>query len=846
MLVFAATIFLSAFLLFQIQPLIAKVILPWFGGAPNVWSTCMLFFQVVLLGGYLYAHVVNRWIRPAWQWVVHGGLLLASLVTLQIIPGNDWKPTHHDYIALQILVILGISVGLPYFVLSATSPLIQAAFARRFVGRSPYRLFALSNFGSLLALISFPFLFEPFFASGDHARGWSAGYVLFAGLCFWALVLSRRQQSLTDPVAAAPLQASSAEPEPSISSTAGATSKRTAIPEIGWWLGLSLVPSVMLLATTNHLTHSVAVLPFLWIAPLALYLISFIICFEKPDWYRRDIWGTVMIVAMTLTVLGPDIDRGAMVLRVACYLLGLFAGCMVCHGELAAMRPESKRLTLYYLLISVGGALGGGFVVLAAPYLFVKYHELHLSFIAASGLFAWRLLASGEWTAIFRLALVGSWFLMLVCLIVTQSEPEFMKRGDLERWTLVAAMWFAALTSLIHRRAEFPWAAGEEKRVGTQTIKRLAIALVFGLLVILTVGLIGFPALTIDFGMIGAIFWIVMLAVAALLVNGQMATLLNRSHVIGGAFVVVWMVLGINHWGQQMLHTDPLVIHQSRDFFGLMSITEEKSDFEGNLRSMFNGKVLHGFQYIKPENRMRHTTYFGPFTGVGLALDHHPRRESESFKIGVIGLGTGSLAVYARPGDELVFYEIKPDCIEAAHKYFYYLSDNPAGENRTHVRDPGDARVILERELLEGRSEQFDILVIDAFSGDSPPRHLLTRESFEVYRRHTKPDGIIAFNITNGYFAFHRVVLDLAQHAGWQAEWFVYNPRSSGTDRFLYPSIWALVTNNQEFLELPIVQERKRSWDDVTPVMWRDDFGGLWQILIIQWPSWLPAGWFGK
>ncbi len=845
MLVFAATIFLSAFLLFQIQPLIAKVILPWFGGAPNVWTTCMLFFQVVLLGGYLYAHALNRLVHARWQWLVHGILLICSLVTLNIIPSGDWKPTPENSNVIRILVILAVTIGLPYFVLSTTGPLIQAAFARRFVGRSPYRLFALSNLGSLLALVTFPFLFEPFFPTGQHAWGWTTFYIVFAGLCFWALVMSRQPVGSTTPSRTVGAEDPKVEPADSVPRSVDAS--RSTIWEFGAWVVLSLVPSVLLLATTNHLSHSVAVLPFLWIAPLALYLVSFIICFEKPAWYRRDVWGVALVIGMTLTILGPHIDRAAMALRVMCYLFALFAAAMVCHGELAALRPESRRLTLYYLMISVGGALGGMFVVLVAPQVFVKFHELQLGFIATSGLFAWRLLANRDYLAAFRVALIGSWILLFVSLLVAQLAPEFMKRAPLERGTLVFAMWFATFTSLMHRRAEFAIGRGRDTVFGSMALNSTMGVLIFGLLVVLTSGLMWWPELAIDFGLIGVLLWVALLAVAALVCNGQFPPLAKYTSVIASSFVIVAATIGTNFWGYQMVHRDPKVIYQSRDFFGLLSINEEKSDFEGDLRSMYNGQVLHGFQYIKiPENRMRRTTYFGSLSGVGIALDHHPRRETDAFKIGVIGLGTGSVAVYARPGDSLVFYEIKPDCILAAKKYFYYLSDNPAGEEHTRVQPPEDARIVLERELQSGRSEQFDILIVDAFSGDSPPRHLLTRESFEVYQRHTKADGIIAFNITNGHFAFNRVILDLAQHAGWKAEWFIYQPTQSGSDRFLYTSIWALVTQNEEFLNLPVVRERKQSWQGVTPVKWTDDFGGLWQILIFQRPAWLPEAWFGK
>jgi spermidine synthase len=374
MLVYAATIFLSAFLLFQVQPMIAKFILPWFGGSAAVWSAALLFFQLALLAGYLYAHLLVRYLNARVQFALHATLLLLSLATLPVIPAAHWKPSGGDDPTLRILLLLAATVGLPYMLLSATSPLLQAWFVRTHSGAIPYRLFALSNFGSMLALLSYPALVEPKLALSRQAVMWSCGFAAFALVCGIAGWRSKDGVDL--------LQIDQTDKPPPSPAT------------IALWIGLAACASTLLLATTSHLTQNVAPIPLLWIAPLSLYLLSFILCFESDRIYNRFVFLPLLAVSLGLYIYGDRLyETNADVVKklVPALCAALFVCCMVCHGELARRRPHPRYLTQFYLMVSVGGALGGLFVALAAPHFFRTYLELPIALAACAALTAWAL-----------------------------------------------------------------------------------------------------------------------------------------------------------------------------------------------------------------------------------------------------------------------------------------------------------------------------------------------------------------------------------------------------------------------------------------------------------------------
>src|SRR6267142_1069967 len=347
--IYAATIFLSSFLLFLVQPLIARLILPWFGGSAAVWTTCMLFFQVLLLAGYAYAHALGK-LAARRQPIVHTVLLLAALATLPIMPAESWKPSGEQEPITRILLLLGATVGLPYFLLASTSPLIQAWFARARPGENPYRLFALSNFASLIALLGYPFLVEPVFPAPEQVNIWSWLFAAFALLCAAVAWRTPRAAAVSELEAATPV------------------AKR----DYAWWLGLSATGSVLLLAVTNHLTQNVASVPLLWLAPLTLYLATFIIAFEGKGWYQpRFLWPLLLVALVAMAWLLIDTEyHYHLALQLGVFLPGMFVGCLFCHGELYRTRPTPQHLTAFYLTISAGGALGGLFVAVVAPLIF--------------------------------------------------------------------------------------------------------------------------------------------------------------------------------------------------------------------------------------------------------------------------------------------------------------------------------------------------------------------------------------------------------------------------------------------------------------------------------------------
>ena len=465
---YAVTIFVSAFLLFQVQPLIGRFILPWFGGGPSIWTSCMLFFQILLLGGYLYAHLISVKLKSRTQVLTHLSLLAISLVFLPISPSDSWKPVADQSPLLQILLLLLATVGGPYFMLSSTGPLMQKWFSQSSPGQSPWRLYALSNIGSLLALLSYPFVFEPWLALRQQVWSWSVVYGAYVVLATWCGIRYLQHQRI-----AATNSFSTAESMDSAPASS-ADDARTIRPRPGMgtmllWLGLAACSSAMLLATTNQLCIDVATVPFLWVLPLSLYLISFIICFDSPQWYDRRAYGLLLLactpVACWVINEGADVNISK---QVTIYATILFACCMTCHGELVSCKPHAQYLTLFYVLISAGGALGGVFVAIVAPYTFHGYWEYHIGLVAccAVTLIAWcaqRIWLNTPSAAFWIWAVItavnvalGAWFLYLPLEDTIDATDEtivfgvfgliqfigLIVTGALERrWNWLIAVW---------------------------------------------------------------------------------------------------------------------------------------------------------------------------------------------------------------------------------------------------------------------------------------------------------------------------------------------------------------------------------------------------------------------
>lgn len=416
---YALTIFLSAFLLFLVQPLIAKQILPWFGGSASVWNTCMLFFQSLLLAGYAYADRSVHQLNATRQVGLHATLLLLSLLSLPIIASESWKPLGDEDPILRILGLLIATIGLPYALLSTTTPLIQAWYWRSFRQAVPYRLFALSNAASLAALLGYPTLIEPFFGGRETAIAWSIGYAVFAILCIWvgwrSISAPQRSTSIDNDQRPADgltsIQLSSShvaqdqEASPSLSRTLS-------------WVLLSALGSAVLLAVTNHLTQNISSVPFLWVLPLALYLISFIVCFDRPAWYHRGFWAVTAALSLPLMIYFAD--SLALFQVSGLYAAGLFAVCMFCHGELASLKPHPSQLTRFYLAMSLGGALGALSIAIGAPLLLSGYYELHITVTVIALVLLWRSLNS-QW--VWRLGSAG--LLAGVIFLVHQELQEY-------------------------------------------------------------------------------------------------------------------------------------------------------------------------------------------------------------------------------------------------------------------------------------------------------------------------------------------------------------------------------------------------------------------------------------
>jgi SAM-dependent methyltransferase len=663
--IYAATIFLSSFLLFLVQPLIARLILPWFGGSAAVWTTCMLFFQLLLLGGYAYAHALGK-LRGRAQPVLHTVLLVAAIATLPVMPAEHWKPTGDEQPVVRILLLLGATVGLPYFLLASTSPLIQAWFSRARPSGNPYRLFALSNLASLIALLGYPFVVEPWLTAREQVDVWSWLFAAFAVVC--AFVAWRTPQP-------APVQAAEAA-----APMAGRDYVR--------WLALSATGSVMLLAVTNHLTQNVASVPLLWLVPLTLYLATFIIAFEGKGWYQpRLLWPLVLIALVAMAWLLVDIDyHYNLALQLGVFLPGLFLACLFCHGELYRSRPAPRHLTTFYLLVSAGGALGGVLVAVVAPLVFSGYFELG---------------------------------------------------GGLAAVALLATLRFGAAGRVAH-----------------------------------------------------ALSLLVLLGVAACATYD-----------------------GFRH------QRDVLVA--KRSFYGVLRVKEYGvPGEESHLRRLVHGTIMHGEQYMGATSRRQPTTYYQRTSGIGAAIES---KQDHPVKVGVIGLGTGTIAAYGRPGDVYRFYDIDANVIHIARTDFTFLGDSGA---KVQIA-LGDARLTLEREQPEG----FDVLAVDAFSSDSIPVHLITREALATYLRHMKPDGIVAFHVSNRFLNLIPVVARIAKELNVHATLVSDDPDEDDDRRSR--SDWVLVSRDEKALAAPAIAtaggepaEDRPEWRT-----WTDDYSNLIQIL---------------
>jgi hypothetical protein len=676
---YALTIFVSAFLLFQVQPMIAKIILPKMGGTASVWLISLLFFQSALMLGYGYAHFLSSRLSPRQQRRAHLILLVLSFLSLRLLPRASQLSISGYSPETRVLLLLASTVGSPYFLLSATSPLLQAWYTQAFETRVPYRLYALSNAGSLLALLSYPIFIEPLLSNSHQVIGWSAAYPVFGVLCAVTAFCSRPSGS---------------KQRVELSTELGC--KRQAL-----WIALAACGSALLLAITNHISQNIAPVPLLWIIPLTLYLLTFILCFEGHNLYWRTSYLRLLAVALggMTCALSSDFSNLPVRVLVPLFCGGLFVCCMVCHGELSRMKPAPDHLTAFYLMIAFGSVLGALFVALLAPHIFSGFYELPIT--------------------------LGVCTVLVLLILHNDSNSPFYR-----------ARWSAA--------------------------------------------------------------WMGVLCLAGTILVGLYRDI--RGQAAGTRTMV-------------------------RNFYGVLRVRDQEIELDSGddsdqapailpYRRLINGTITHGLQCLSADLRDQPTTYYSRNSGVGLALE--AARNGGALRVGAVGLGAGTIAAYGRPGDQFTFYEINPLVVQIANQQFSFLRDS-AAQVTTLL---GDARLTLQSQP----PQNYDLLVVDAFSGDAIPIHLLTQEAFGLYFLQLKPDGLLLVHVSNKHLDLPPVVWGAVSTFGKQALVLTNGPdREHG----ISSATWIAAGQGQLFDRLrgagKLLGGRRQ--------LWTDDHSSLLRIL---------------
>ncbi len=665
---------IGAFLLFQLELIVAKSILPWFGGSPAVWTTCMLFFQFTLLCGYAFAHWSATRHSSRAQSSLQLGVIALAVASFAVAvaawgspltPGVLLRDALREHPIAHIFLVLSTCVGLPFFLLSTTGPLLQHWFRAEGQGDSVYRLYALSNLGSLFGLISYPFLLEWSLTLHHQAWLWNALFLIYVPV--YALICRRNGER----------------------STSGEIARSASVATTTWstrllWIALAACGSAMLLATTNLLCEDVVVTPTLWVLPLCLYLLSFILCFDHPRWYQRPIfyalYAASIFAALWIFNKGIAVD---LIRRTDAYLFILFVVCMVCHGELSRSKPAASELTSFYLMVSLGGVLGGVLVTIVAPRIFSGYWEYQIALILCGALALWALL-------------------------VDKTAP-LASRASLK--ASVLALLLVVAGGAIYQSAR------------AQTVGRLRL----------------------------------------------------------------------------------------RNFFGVKQVFEKDG-----VRILRNGGVEHGGQYLDPARRREGMYYYTKNTAVGVLLTNYPQPEGRGRRIGILGLGTGVLAVYGKPQDTMRFWEIDPQVIELANgpnAKFSYLRDTEA---KAEVIE-GDGRLGLAQDTGPG----YDVLVVDVFAGDAIPIHIVTREAFELcMSRLSGPNSVLIFHISNRVVDLTSVMLGFSRAANVPVRFYMN-----------YNSEYAVFSRNPAMLDLAGPDQHAYPWEQVPSVLWTDDFSSPIQVM---------------
>ena len=738
---FSVTLFLSAGLTFLVQPMFAKFVLPLFGSTPAVWNTSMLFFQTTLLAGYLYAHESTRRLGVRRQAAVHLGVLLPPLLVLPIAVPDGWIPPADSNPVPWLLGLLAVAVGLPFFVVSTTAPLLQRWLAATDhpAAADPYFLYRASNLGSVLGLLAYPLVVEPSMRLAEQGRLWSAGYGLLALLvlaCAAVVWRSPRDADAGDPAAASAIAAGAAP------ATARGSTARPTLARRLRWVALAFVPSSLMLGVTTAITTDIAPIPLLWSLPLSLYLVSFILVFapgSRADRLHRAMVlalpGVVLLISaiLLLEVRGPLWI--SLWIMVPIHLAGFFVVALVCHGELARDRPPARWLTEFYLLISLGGALGGVFNAIVAPALFDSLAEYPIVLVLAA-----------------------------LCL---PRRPPRLPPGPYARWLDLALP--LVLGSMVALTVALIELAEPDKQ---QYAKNFVIGMAAGVA-------INFVRRPLRFGLsLGAIVLAVTLASAP----------------------------------------DQRELHRERSFFGVYRVTAAEG---GHLHRLIHGTTTHGAQDVSPGHQRTPASYYHRGSPIGRLLGALPANVTS--RVAIIGLGTGSIACYSKPGERWTFYEIDPTVERIARdpRFFTYLRVC-AGAFDVVL---GDARLRLSRAA----DRRYGLIMADAFSSDAVPIHLITREALALYLAKLREHGIIAFNVTNRYLDLEPVLGNLARDA--RMACVAQQDHRSGADGRpeTDASDWVVMTRRAP--DLQAVASSRHGWHDCRrspgTAPWTDDYSNL-------------------
>jgi len=735
LLLYAFSLFMSAVLLFWMEPMVAKMILPLLGGAPSVWNTCIVFYQTLLLLGYVYAHATTRWLGLRWQAVLHVLLLVVVFVTLPVHVASGWAPPLSSNPVLWLFLLLLISVGLPFFTLSTTAPLLQKwfAFTVHPSAKDPYFLYSASNLGSLMGLLGYPLLIEAYFSLPLQARIWSVSYIFLAGTILACAFIALKSPRIG---------------MGHLNSETTDASAGLKIRQRTRWVLLAFVPSSLLLGVTNYITTDIAQVPLLWIIPLAIYLISFVLVFSPKAFIPHGLMVRVqpfLLVALailfywgfTKIVAWPFIPF---------HLLVFFVTAMVCHGEIAYSRPSTFHLTEYYLWISVGGVLGGVFNTLVAPQVFNSFAEYPL-------------------------------MIAIACLLRPSLDSD---QRPYKRWYDLGL----PLASLV----------------------------LFGL------SKIGMRYLVQGRNNLGILELIVFILISCMV--GVICFSFRSRPMRFGFGMGAILLVGFFLTGEQ-----EQILYRERNFFGIHKVVY---DPKGDYHLLFHGTTLHGAQSLNPVRIHEPLTYFHPTGPLGQVFGVFPKNPDHA-RVAIIGLGTGSTAGYARPGQHWTFYEIDPTVkrIATESRYFTFLKDCPAKASVVL----GDARL----SLVNATDHSYDLIVLDAFSSDAIPLHLLTREALKLYLAKLSESGIMVFHISNRYLNLKPILGNLANHMNLvclvQEDMDLSEAEKKAKKA---PSTWVVIARRSPDLNRLAADHRWKPLSS-TPKskLWTDDFSNI--VSVFKW-----------